>query len=77
MSTRAWHEEPISKRHDREAFDCGEAALNEFWQRHARKSHDLGGAKTFVAVDDADGKLSPASTVLVRRRLPMPVHPRS
>lgn len=73
MSTRAWHEEPISKRHDREAFDCGEAALNEFWQRHARKSHDLGGAKTFVAVDDADGKtilgfysLSPASVEYAR-----------
>ena len=25
----AWHEEPISKAHDRQAFDCGEAALNE------------------------------------------------
>ncbi len=64
----AWHEEPISKKHDRDAFDCGEEALNEFLRRHARKSHERGGAKTFLAIDDADGKtiigfysLSPAS----------------
>jgi len=52
----SWHEEPISKRHDRDAFDCGEAPLNEFLRRYARKSHDLGGAKTFLAIDDADNK---------------------
>jgi GNAT superfamily N-acetyltransferase len=64
----AWHEEPINKKHDREAFDCGEAALNEFLRRYARKSHQLGGAKTFLAIDDVDNKtilgfysLSPAS----------------
>jgi GNAT superfamily N-acetyltransferase len=63
-----WHEEAITKKHDREAFDCGEPALSEFLQRHARKSHDLGAAKTFLAIDDADHKtilgfysLSPAS----------------
>ena len=49
-----WHEEPISKKHDRDAFDCGEGPLNEFLQRYARKSHELGGAKTFLAIDDAD-----------------------
>jgi GNAT superfamily N-acetyltransferase len=51
-----WHEEPIHKKHDREAFDCGEPALNEFLRRYARKSHELGGAKTFLAIDDDDGK---------------------
>jgi GNAT superfamily N-acetyltransferase len=68
MSVTAWHEEPIRKTHDRQAFDCGVAALNEFLQRHARKSHELGGAKTFLAIDDADNKtilgfysLSPAA----------------
>ena len=49
---RGWHEEPISKRHNRDAFDCGEEALNEFLLRYARKSHELGGAKTFLAVRD-------------------------
>src|ERR1017187_9878402 len=43
-------------KHDREAFDCGEEALTEFLRRYARKSHDLGGAKTFLAIDDADNK---------------------
>lgn len=69
----AWHEEPIAKKHDRDAFDCGEVALNEFLRRHARKSHDLGGAKTFLAIDDADNKtihgfysLSPASVEFAR-----------
>ena len=78
----AWHEEPINKQHDREAFDCGEAALHEFLRRHARKSHEVGGAKTFLAIDDADKttvlgfySLSPASVEyartpeIVRRRL--------
>jgi len=50
----AWHEESINKKHDRGAFDCGEETLNEFLRRYARKSHELGGAKTFLAIDDSD-----------------------
>lgn len=68
-----WHEEPISKKHDRGAFDCGEPALNEFLQRHARRNHDLGGAKTFLAIADVDNStilgfysLSPASIEYAR-----------
>jgi len=68
-----WHEEPIAKRHQRDVFDCGEAALNDFLRRYARKSHELGGAKTFLAIDDADGStvlgfysLSPASVEYAR-----------
>ena len=56
MTVPAWHEEPIDRKHDREAFDCGEAALNDFLRRHARKSHELGGAKTFLAIADDDNK---------------------
>jgi GNAT superfamily N-acetyltransferase len=73
MTLPAWREEPIKKTHDRAAFDCGEAALNEFLQRYARKSHDMGGAKTFLAIDDRDDKtilgfysLSPASMEYAR-----------
>jgi GNAT superfamily N-acetyltransferase len=69
----AWHEEPIDKRHDRAAFDCGEPALNEFLLRYARQSHVAGGAKSFLAIDDADNKtilgfysLSPASVAYAR-----------
>jgi GNAT superfamily N-acetyltransferase len=56
MTSAAWHEEPIEKRHNRDAFDCGEEALNDFLRRYARKSHELGGAKTFLAISDADNK---------------------
>lgn len=73
MSETAWHEEPIGKGHDRESFDCGEEALNEFLRRHARQSHERGGAKTFLAIDDAGRKtilgyysLSPASVEYAR-----------
>jgi GNAT superfamily N-acetyltransferase len=47
--------------------------LNEFLRRYARKSHELGGAKTFLAIDDTDHKtilgfysLSPASVAYAR-----------
>jgi GNAT superfamily N-acetyltransferase len=77
-----WYEAPISRAYDRGGFDCGDAALNAFLRHHARKSHVQGGAKTFLAVDAADGKrilgfysVSPASIAfqqapaLVRRGL--------
>jgi predicted N-acetyltransferase YhbS len=72
MNITAWHEEPIGKRHDREAFDCGETALNEFLRRYARKNHEMGGAKTFLAIDDDDKtilgyySLSPCSIAYAR-----------
>jgi GNAT superfamily N-acetyltransferase len=73
MTLAAWHEEPISKAHDREAFDCGEATLNDFLRHHARKNHNQGGAKTFLAIDDGDNKtilgfysVSPASVQYAR-----------
>jgi GNAT superfamily N-acetyltransferase len=73
MSLPPWHDEPISKKHDRESFDCGEAALNDFLRHHARKSHEAGAGKTFLAIDDKDGKavlgfysLSPASVEYAR-----------
>lgn len=52
----AWREEPISRKHDGKVFDCGDAAMNEFLQRYARQNHELGGAKTILAIDDADNK---------------------
>lgn len=54
MKLPAWHEEPVSSHHDRKAFDCGDSEMNEFLQRYARQSHERGGAKTFLAVSDAD-----------------------
>ena len=73
MTVTAWHEEPIDKKHDREAFDCGEEALNEFLRRYAGKSHERGGANTLLAIEDAGNKtilgfnsLSPASVEYAR-----------
>ena len=56
MSLPAWHEEPISKKHDRTSFDCGDPSMNDFWRRYARQSHASGAAKTFLAVDNANNK---------------------
>lgn len=73
MSLPRWHEEPVAKKHNRAAFDCGEEPLNEFLLRYARQSHESGGAKTFVAIEDSDGtailgyySLSPASVEYAR-----------
>jgi len=73
MTIPPWHEEPICKRHNRETFDCGDTALNDFLRRHARQTHEQGGAKTFLAVRDDDASLvlgfyslSPASVEFSR-----------
>jgi hypothetical protein len=83
VSLPPWHETAIGKEHDREAFDCGEPALNDFLRKHARKNHERGSSKTFLAVPDAAPSavlgfysLSPASVVyertpeIVRKGLP-------
>ena len=72
MSLPIWREEPINKLHDRTDFNCGDDKLNEFLLRHARQSHDKGGAKTYLAVDSEKQKIlgfysvSPASITYER-----------
>ena len=73
MTLPPWHEEAIAKNHDRQRFDCGQPELNAFLRNHARQSHERGAAKTFLAIDDDDGKtvhgyysLSPASVEYAR-----------
>jgi predicted GNAT family N-acyltransferase len=72
MSLPIWHEEPINIIHDRTDFNCGDNKLNEFLHRHARQSHDNGGAKTYLAVNSKTQKilgfysLSPASIAYER-----------
>jgi GNAT superfamily N-acetyltransferase len=48
-----WQEEAIDKRHDRDAFDCGDADLDLYLRKYARQNHQSGGAKCFVAVSAA------------------------
>ncbi|GHT90677.1 hypothetical protein AGMMS49545_04860 [Betaproteobacteria bacterium] len=73
MTLPRWHEEPITKQHNRKDFDCGQAELDRFLHNFARQSHERYGAKTFLAIDDLDGKtvygyysLSPASIAYAR-----------
>lgn len=54
MTLPPWHEEPITRSHRRQEFDCGDMAINEFLRRYARQSHELNAAKTFCAIDDGD-----------------------
>lgn len=44
-----WREEPISRRHDCESFDCGRPELNDYLHLYARQNHKRGSTKTFVA----------------------------
>ncbi|MGO8739534.1 GNAT family N-acetyltransferase [Rhodoblastus sp.] len=49
MTGLIWDEAPIAKRHDRAAFDCGDADINLYLRKYARQNHESGGAKCFVA----------------------------
>lgn len=51
MNLPAWREEAVAKSHDRAAFDCGDAQMNDFLRRFARQSHEQNAAKTFCAID--------------------------
>lgn len=53
MSIPDWREEPIA-RQDRASFDCGDGAMNGFLRNHARKNHERGASKTFLAVAKGD-----------------------
>jgi GNAT superfamily N-acetyltransferase len=44
--------QPLARGHDRDAFDCGEPALNEFLQRFARQHQERGLGRTWVAVPE-------------------------
>lgn len=50
----AWHEEAVSKKHDRSGFDCGDQHLNLFLTKYARQSHAKGAAKTYCAIPDGN-----------------------
>lgn len=64
----AWHEEAIAKHHRRDSFACGEAELDTYLARHARRAAERGAAKTYLALTDGEPQkilgfysLSPAS----------------
>lgn len=56
MSLADWREEPVA-RQDRASFDCGDGAMNGFFRHHARKNHERGASKTFLAVSKESGAI--------------------
>lgn len=56
MAITPWHEEAVSKAHDRRGFDCGQVDLNTFLAQYARQAHEWGSAKTYCAIEDANVK---------------------
>jgi GNAT superfamily N-acetyltransferase len=68
MTALPWDEAPIAKHHDRAAFDCGDADLTLYLRKFARRNHESGGAKCFIAAPSGAASrvlgfytLSPAS----------------
>ena len=58
--------EPLSQRHVREFFDCGEAELDRFLKEHARQNQDRGVSRTFVAVRGKDPRVLGYTTLTAR-----------
>jgi GNAT superfamily N-acetyltransferase len=54
MTIPAWRDVAIDRKHDRKGFDCGQPDLNAFLAQHARKAHENGVSKTYVALDAID-----------------------
>lgn len=44
--------ERLTRNHERDTFDCGEPALNEYLRQYARQNQDRGLGRTYVAVPD-------------------------
>jgi len=54
MAADRWCIEPLSHKHDRRRFDCGEPALNAYLAHYARQNQSSGIARTFVAIGDEE-----------------------
>lgn len=57
MTIPNWHEEAISKKHNRNIFNCGDIALNQFLYRHARQNHENGSSKTYLAINSSNDNI--------------------
>ena len=67
--------EPLSRSHERNAFDCGDPSLNGYLQKTARQHIEKGISKTFVLVDTAHpthilGFYTLAACEVIANRLP-------
>ena len=52
MAEESWRIEPLNRRHERDAFACGVARLDDYLKKYARQNADLDYGRTFVLVGD-------------------------
>ncbi|MBI3856212.1 MAG: GNAT family N-acetyltransferase [Planctomycetes bacterium] len=56
MAEEPWRIEPLTRKHDRDAFACGVAPLDDYLRKYARQNADLDYGRTFVLVKEADAR---------------------
>jgi GNAT superfamily N-acetyltransferase len=56
-SPTEWTIEPLSQRHDRADFNCGESKLDDFLKKLARQNQDKSVNKSFVALRGGESKV--------------------
>ena len=54
---------PLTERHDRAAFDCGEPSLNEYLQRFARQNAELFLGRTYVLTAPGEPRIEGYYTI--------------
>jgi GNAT superfamily N-acetyltransferase len=52
-SEKKWDFVPIDKKYQRDHFDCGYSALDDYIKKYAKQNHEKRIAKTFVAIQDS------------------------
>lgn len=52
-----WRIEPLTRNHDRDAFDCGVAPLDDYLKKYARQNADLEYGRTFVLLKEAGARV--------------------
>lgn len=57
MAEEPWRIEPLTRRHDRQAFACGVAPLDDYLKKYARQNADLNYGRTFVLVREAEARV--------------------
>jgi len=58
-----WRIEPLHPRHERDAFDCGEEALNQFLRGYARQQQARNLSRTYVALEEGGTRVAGFYTV--------------
>jgi len=80
VAEAAWRIEPLARGHDRAAFTCGVAPLDEYLKKYARQNADLDYGRTFVLVREGESRIFGYYTLsagaIAREHLPLEEAPR-